>query len=285
MSKPAVRIRSRPALELVEDAVRLLRRAPAEVFVMHFVGSAPCMLYAIYFFTDLSRSAFAASHVISSSLTLAALYSWMKCWQAVAVAHLRAALLGKDAPRWDAARLMRLAAAQIFVHPFGLLLRLAGGTLVVPYVWAATFCQNVSVLGDGTPAGVRELCAAAWQEARRWPLGAHGLAGLLTLFGFFVYLNFLALLATVPLLLKSFFGVETMFSQYAFGLLNPTFFVAVFALTYLFLDPIRKAAIALRCFHGRSLRTGEDLTVEAQRVRRATPARAAALVAALLVVN
>ncbi len=281
MNKSAARFRPRPALELIEDAVRLLRRAPAEVLVMHFLGSAPCMLYAIYFFTDLSRSAFAASHVISSSLALAALYSWMKCWQAVAVAHLRAALLGNE-PRWDAARLARLVATQVFLHPFGLLFRLAGATLAVPYVWTATFCQNVSVLGDGTPASVREVCAASWQEARRWPLGAHGLAGLLTLFGFFVYLNFVALLSTVPFLLKSFFGVETIFSQYLMGLLNPTFFVAVFALTYLFLDPIRKAAITLRCFHGRSLRTGEDLVVEVQRVRRVPSAGVAALVAVLL---
>ena len=36
----------------------------------------------------------------------------------------------------------------------------------------------------------------------------------------------------------------------------------MFSLTYLCVDPILKAAYALRCFYGRSLQSGEDLKAE-----------------------
>lgn len=276
MSKPATTLRGRPALEILEDAVRLLRRAPAPVHLAHFLGSAPCMLYAVYFFADMSRSAFAGGHVVGEALKLAALYSWMKCWQSISAAHLRAALLRQPRPRWDAGLLVRIAAAQTLLHPIGLVLRFTAGTLLLPYVWTATFFQNVTVLGDGTQSGVRELCATAWAEAKRWPRQAHGIAALLTVFGSFVYLNFTSLVAAAPMLLKSFLGIESVFSHYMQGLLNPTFFAAIYAMTYLLLDPIRKAAVAVRCFHGRSIQTGEDLAVEMKQIRRANPARIAA---------
>ncbi len=282
MSKRDPQRRSPSALPLLEDAVRLLRSAPPAVLVLHALGSVPCLLYAVYFYTDLSRSAFAADHLIGSSLTLAALYAWMKCWQAVSNAHLRAALLGQPAPAWDIARLTRLIAAQVLLQPLGLILRLIAAAIAIPYVWVATFFQNVTVLGDGTAAGLGAVVSASWEEAKRWPGRAHALSGYLLLFGVFIFLNFLALLAFIPLLLKSFLGIETVFSRYAMGLLNPTSFIAVFALTYLCLDPLRKAAVTLRCFHGRSLRTGEDLTGELQRVRRPTSAVAALLAATLL---
>lgn len=282
MNKSAARFRGRTALQLVEEAVRALRSAPGSVLLAHFFGSAPCLLYAVYFFTDLSRGAFGSEHVIGESLTFTALYGWMKCWQAVSAAHLRAALLRQPPPQWTPARVARLAGAQVLLQPVGLVLRFTAIALLLPYVWTATFFQNVSVLGDGSHTTLHELCTDAWTEAKRWPKQAHAIAAYLTVFGFFVYINFASLVASVPVLLKSFFGVETVFSHYSGGMLNPTFLVAMYALTYLFLDPIRKAVVALRCFHGRSMLTGEDLVLEMKAVRRTSPAGAAALVVVLL---
>lgn len=285
MNKSAARFRGRTALQLVEESVRVLRGAPAAVLITHFLGSAPCLLYAVYFFTDLSRGAFGSEHVIGQSLTLAALYGWMKCWQAVSAAHLHAALLRQPAPEWTFARVMRLAAAQVLLQPIGLVLRIAASALLFPYVWTATFFQNVSVMGDGSHAGLRDLCADAWREAKRWPKQAHAITAFLTIFGFFVYINFTSLVASLPFLLKSFFGVETVFSRYSAGLFNPTFLVAMYALTYLLLDPIRKAIVALRCFRGRSILTGKDLAVEMKQVRRAARGGAAVLASLLLLLG
>ena len=110
MNKKAALQRSGiPASDLLEEAVRLLRRAPVSTLPLHLVGSVPCMLGALYFLADMSHSAFASSRLFEASLALAALYVWMKCWQAVFAAHLRAVLLREAPPRWTAARIRKSA--------------------------------------------------------------------------------------------------------------------------------------------------------------------------------
>jgi hypothetical protein len=62
-----------------------------------------------------------------------------------------------------------------------------------------------------------------------------------------------------PWLLKTLFGVETVFSMSSFHLINNTFFAVVCSLSYLCLDPLLKASYCLRCYYGKSLQSGEDL--------------------------
>ncbi len=72
--------------------------------------------------------------------------------------------------------------------------------------------------------------------------------------------------ALLPSLLYSLLGIETAFVLSGFhAVLNSTFLMTVFALTYLCIDPVMKAAYVLRCFYGESLKTGEDLLVELRR--------------------
>ena len=71
-----------------------------------------------------------------------------------------------------------------------------------------------------------------------------------------------------PWLLKTFFGVETIFSISKTHLLNNTFFAVVCSLSYLCLDPLMKASYCLRCFYGESLQTGEDLKVDLRSLAR-----------------
>ena len=53
----------------------------------------------------MSGSADAEARAFPSSVALAAAYIWMKCWQAVFAARLRAELLMEEPPRWTAGRL------------------------------------------------------------------------------------------------------------------------------------------------------------------------------------
>ena len=73
----------------------------------------------------------------------------------------------------------------------------------------------------------------------------------------------------VPMMLKTFFGIETVFSRSPWTMVNTTTLAATLAATYLCFDPIRKALFVLRCFHGASLKTGEDLRVELKALRHA----------------
>ncbi len=258
----------RPASDLLEEAVRLLRAAPASAWLAYFIGTVPCMLGALYFLADMSRSAYASERLIGSSGALAGVWLWMKCWQAVFTCRLRAELLLLDPPHWTAGRVARLALSQIALQPAGLVLRPLALLLTIPYVWTATFFQNVTVLGDGEPGGLWALGRRAFAQCLLWPLQAHLATSLLTGFGFFVWLNIGIAMFVVPQLAKMFFGVESQFTQHPSGLLNPTFFAASIAALYLCLDPLRKAVNVLRCFYGSSLRSGADLAVQLKAVRQ-----------------
>ncbi len=271
-----------PASDLLEEAVRLLRGAPASAWLAYFIGTVPCMLGALYFLADMSRSADAERRLMGSALALTAAWLWMKCWQAVFTCRLRAEVLLLDPPQWTAGRVSRLVVSQIALQPLGLVLRPVALLLVIPYYWTATFFQNVTVLGDGTPGGLWTLCRGAFGQCLRWPLQMHLAATLLKGFGFFVWLNILIAMFVVPQLGKMFFGIESVFTRHPEGLANPTFFAASLAALYLCLDPLRKAINVLRCFYGQSLRTGEDLEVQLKTVRRAAPHPAAVAASLLL---
>ena len=277
MSRASSRRAGRPALELLEAAVHLLRAAPAGALLAYYVGSVPCMLSLLYFWADMSRGAFARERLIEASLTAAGFYLWMKCWQAVFASKLRAHLLLEREEPWTAARVVRLILTQVAVQPSGLFARAIAAQILIPYIWVYSFYQNVGVLGDGTRASLREVLREAAQQARLWPRQAHG--ALLGLFAFaiFIWLNVSTLLALTPLMLKTFFGIETAISRDPWALLNSTTFAATLAGTYLCFDPIRKALFVLRCFHGASLQTGEDLRVELKALQHRGASAAAAL--------
>ncbi len=258
----------RPASDLLEEAVRLLRGAPLSAWLVYFAGTVPGMLAALYFISDMSRSADAAGRLVHSSVAMGTVWLWMKCCQAVFTCRLRSELLLLDPPRWTPGRLARLAVAQIALQPIGLILRPIALQLVLPYWWTATFFQNVTVLGDGGHGSLWTLCRRAFAQAVRWPLQMYLAAALLKVFGFFVWLNIVIAMFLAPQLGKMFSGIETQFTQNPAGLINPTFFAASFAALYLCLDPLRKAINVLRCFYGSSLRTGADLEVQLKAVRR-----------------
>ncbi len=262
-----------PATDLLESAAHLLRSAPASTLLLHFIGSVPGLLGALYFVADMSQSAFAAERLVSSAGGLAALYLWMKCWQAAFAAHLRAILLLEAPPRWSLGRILRLAGVQSLCHPLGLLLRPLALVVTLPAVWMALFFQNVTALGDGRE-GLRAVTRQAIAQARLWPGQAHVFTLLLLLFAFFVWVNLAIGFVAAPMLLKMFLGIETAFSRHLDGYLNTTFFSATFAALYLCVDPIRKAAVVVRCFQGGSLRTGDDLEVQLRTLRTVSEAGA-----------
>ncbi len=60
------------ALELAEEAFHLLRQAPARVLAFYAIGAVPFVLGFLYFWADLSRSAYAADHAVAAALGVSA---------------------------------------------------------------------------------------------------------------------------------------------------------------------------------------------------------------------
>lgn len=259
----------RPAETLIEEAIALLRTAPGAL-VSFFTGAIPFWLGLLYFLSDMSRSADADTHLVPASLGVALLFVWMKCWQTVFASRLSAVLLDEREAPWTAARILRMTLAQAGPQTLGLPVRFIALCIGIPFAWVSSFYQSISILGDGNAPATPDaptVFRRSIAQAKLWAGQSHRVIFQLSMLGLFIWINVVVLLIFVPSLLKTFFGIETIFSRSFSAFLNTTFFTATFAITMLCLDPLWRAVYVLRCFYGESLRTGRDLAVQLRRVR------------------
>ncbi|MDQ3624823.1 MAG: hypothetical protein M3463_20470, partial [Verrucomicrobiota bacterium] len=281
MARALQRQRGRPPLDVIEEAVRLLRRAPFHVLLAYYVGAVPCVLGLLYFLADMSQGGRAHSYLAEAALGVTALYLWMKCWHAVFARGLWSVHAMEPPPRWTPGRVARLVHAQALLQPTGLFAWAFALLIVFPYAWVCGFCHGVTVFGDGERRDLREVIRRAGIQAGLWPRQAnYGLLFLLT-FALFVWLNVGVFTVLSPQLLKMFFGIETVFTQNPVGMLNSTVIAATLGVAYLCFDPIRKAFYVVRCFDAVALDSGDDLRIQLKRLQSSAEGLAAAALLAL----
>ena len=249
-------------LDLLEDAVHLLRRAPAATLACYYLGSLPFVLGLLFVCADLSRDPAAAEAPGLAAAWLSALFLCMLTGQGIFAARLRAQL-GPQSVRpapWTPRRVARLALVQavwqpskLFVIPFSLVL------FGAPLGWALAFYGHVNALADAAHGSPGRAAERATRGALLWPAQNHAALGVLMFLTLFVWLNVFIACLLLPQLLKTFSGADNVFTRAGFSLLNSTFFAVTFALVYLLVDPLWKTFCVLRCFHADARRTGEDL--------------------------
>ena len=198
----------KPALDLLEEAVHLLRNAPAGVHLCYYTGSVPFVVALLHYWSDMSRGAYAYDRIGGISLVVALLFVWMKCWHAASASKLRAFLAGADQPRWTPGRVARLVTAQAALQPVAFFARPAAFLITLPYGWVRAFFENLVILGDGSVPGLGVVWAKAKRQAALRPKQNHLALLYLIFFGMIVWLNILVLLAAAPHLLKMFTGIE-----------------------------------------------------------------------------
>jgi hypothetical protein len=246
-------------LELIEEAVHLVRTASYGTLAFYYLGALPFVLGFLYFWMDMAQSAFATERLAGSALAVAILFLWMKFWQAIFAENLMASLACEKNPPLTLARCRRILSTQVALQGTGLFILPVALVLTFPFAWVFAFYQNLTVLAGSEVVTLRDIVAKSRRQTMLWPKQNHGLLAMLAAFGFFVCLNWSTVAFLAPDLAKRFLGIESVFSRSPESLLNSTFFAAMLGLTYLSLDPIVKAAYTLRCFYGQSLGTGEDL--------------------------
>ncbi|MCC6153000.1 MAG: hypothetical protein IT367_04545, partial [Candidatus Hydrogenedentes bacterium] len=280
----------------------------------------------LYFWADMIQGPFAYRHLHTSALAVTAAYIWMKCWQTIYCAKLRANMTGVDTGTWTIARVVRIVSTQTLIHSTAIFAVPIALVLTVPFPSVYAFYQNVTVFGADEDNGVRAVSARAWNEAKRWPkqnlqliwmfspmplvIGA-GLilvmvpvsAALRSDFSESMIVQFVTLysiilvilspigillafnvgmaIVMVPSILKSILGIETTVSMGG-DFFNSTFFAICVAIAAMCLDPVLKAAYSLRCFHGESLQSGEDLRIALRRIAASKGMRTGALIAVAL---
>jgi hypothetical protein len=253
------------AVELIEEAVQLLRGAPASAWACYLAGVTPWLLGLAWFWASASWFAPRPAEILWRALGLAALFLWLKVWQAVFCARLRARRLGQAAPAASARGLARIAARQARVQGWTVPVLPVAGLLTVPAGVAWMFFENATALAATEDAPGDTLAGRALREAKRWPGPGHLALVLFSGLWLCAWVNVASTFYVVPWLARTLLGVDNLFALSGWSALNSTFLALVTALTWVAVDPLVKAYHVLRTFYGEARLTGEDLRLEIPR--------------------
>ena len=279
--KPTHKKYQKSALRILEETVHLLRTAPVLLLSVYYLGSVPFVLGLLYFWADMSRSANANEYSAAAALGLAILFIWMKVWQTIFAHRVHARILGDRPYRWSLRQVTSITATQTLIQATRFIVIPVAALLVIPFGYCYAFYHNAAVYVGQDSQDVRPTCHWAWRQAKLWPQQNHLLIAILWLFGLVIFLNVSMAALIIPQLLKSLFGVETVFTLGGIPVFfNSTFWIVMLGMTYLFFDPFVKTAYVLRCFYGSALGSGEDLKTELNRNLN----RGAKILAGLLIV-
>ena len=269
-------------VSLLEDAAHLLRRAPLDTLLCHWIGSVPFVLMLLVFWSHLTHPPVADLTCAAESFGMALLLIWMNCWRAVFAGRLHGQLSGAADRPWNPHRVWRLLANQAFVaatKPVVLPVSLAA---LFPFAGTVTFYRNVSVLAGREDLDPFAVIAKARHLARSDKLQSWLLQILLLLLSLILLLNVAITFIFLPQLVRMLTGYESAFTRSGESFFESRLFLLfVLGVTWLLFDPFVQAAYCLRCFHAESVETGEDLRAGLRRIRPAVTKGVAAAVIVL----
>jgi hypothetical protein len=238
------------SIDLLEEAVNLLRRAP---LLTYLIGAVPFTLAFLFFLTDMTLSPYASGHLPWASLGLALLYVWKNSWQAIFMAKL----YGQVSPsETRAVNPWQAVAMQSTLQPVGLILPL-------PFPWISAFFRNVGLYAA---LGRPDALAAARKQSIYATRQNWGVLSIVALGSVLLFVNVLAAIVLLPQLGRSFLGIEGDLARLGNGILNLTTIAVAAAITWFAVDPLLDAVYVLRCFYGESVATGADLRAALKRI-------------------
>ncbi len=262
MKKNAKRSDAPGAVALIEEAVNLVRSAPASAWAIYLAGAVPWVLGLGNFWATASRFSPRPEEVLWRALGLVALYLWLKVAQAEFCRRLRARRMGAEAEPWSWRGLARVAARQARVQGWAVPLMPIASVLTIPLAATWMYFENATALaGTRDPEG-DTLERRARREAMRWQGPAHLALLLFSGLWFCVFINVASAFYVLPWLARTLFGLENMFGLSGWSAFNSTFLALATVLTWLAVDPLVKAYHVLRTFYGEARLTGEDLRLE-----------------------
>ena len=103
------------AIRLLEDAVGLIRQAPAGVLVSYWMGSVPFALALLVSWSSVTNTRTTDASWAGESMVLALLLLWMNCCRTVYAGKLRRHLSGIPDSAWTARRAFRLTFTTIIL--------------------------------------------------------------------------------------------------------------------------------------------------------------------------
>lgn len=201
-----------PALDVVEEAVQTLRRAPLRITAWYYLATLPFALLFIYFWADMAFAADARARLGMYVVALSIAFVWMKTGQAQFGRAMGAYVADAAPPAISIRGLLRTAARQTAVQATGWLLLPPTVLILAPFGWLYAFYQNMTALdrGDYEPLGA--LIRRAARQAALWPKQNHVAIWFISPFPLFVavgifFLVLPVMMATAPMWSQFLLGV------------------------------------------------------------------------------
>jgi len=274
----ATPIRTGGPVEMLEEAVHLLRGAPAAAIAAYLTGAVPFLAGLLFFLAEMSRSRSADADSFVEALGVAALFLWMSWWKAVFSGRLRRRLEGSVEPAWTRSRVWGILLVQASAQPLKLWLMPLAAVAILPAAPACAFFRNVTALADGGHQRPGDALRQARRQAWLWQRQNWIALAVFVAFTLVVFLNVAIALALLPQLVRMLTGYESEFARSGvLFALNWTFFAVAVGVTWLCVDPFVQAFYVARCFLGQAMGSGADLKAELRALGRT----AALLLAAL----
>jgi hypothetical protein len=157
------------SVDILEEAFHLLR-ANTFLLLPYYFGSLPFILGVLYFWTDMSTGADAWNHCSEAAWGLTLLFIWMKTWQSLYARRLLGRIRGDTPSAWGLRRMLRMAAIQTAIQPWGIFILPIALIIMLPFPQAFAFFQNASLIGSGDGDDLRSVVQKSWRQALLWPM-------------------------------------------------------------------------------------------------------------------
>ena len=258
---------SQHPIDLIEEAIHLLRRAPIEMYAFFLVGITPFVLCFFRFCSEMSYSKFAETDLPGFASTLAFSYLWMKAFQYLACRQLVMVYTRDFSNQRTFGRTLRSCIHQAAIHPFGLIAKpMAALTaipgfltfvplLMLPASIIFSFFQNASILITGE----RGDFAKCWHLSVTRGRTAASLLLLSLFLRIVIFLNVYTTIGILPYLLKALFGVDTFLSRDFRWLISFSYLVGIGLISYFAVDLLIKAIQVIQVCRAEAQTTGRDL--------------------------
>jgi hypothetical protein len=258
---------SQHPIDLIEEAIHLLRRAPIETYAFFLVGITPFVLCFFRFCSEMSYSKFAETDLPGFASTLALSYLWMKAFQYLACRQLVVVYTRDSSNQPTLGRILRSCVHQAAIHPFGLIAKpmaalaaIPGFLTFVPLLMLPasiifSFFQNASILITGE----RGDFAKCWHLSVTRGRTAASLLLLSLFLRIVIFLNVYTTIAVLPYLLKALFGVDTFLSRDFRWLISFSYLVGIGLISYFAVDLLNKAIQVIQVCRAEAQTTGQDL--------------------------
>src|SRR4051794_37780758 len=112
----------RGPIEIIEEGFHLLRLASLPTLLSYYLGAAPFVLAVLFFWSDMSRGAFADERLALETVALVFAFCWLKTWQVIFARQLHAQITGHTPQRLTFKRSCQIALTQSILQPAGLFL-------------------------------------------------------------------------------------------------------------------------------------------------------------------